>query len=71
MKSVSFNENKNKVYVLITWKFAYNSARKKYWEFYAIDRIRFRRRIQLISQIVNPVLDQVHRYKIYKERFEI
>lgn len=69
MKQVTFNDGKNKIYKIITWKFAYNSARKKYWEFFAIDRIHFQRRIIETQEVINPILDRNHRHKIFTERF--
>lgn len=70
MKVVSFNENNNKVYLLIKWNYAYKNARKRYWECFATDRLRFARRIHLTAKIINPVLEINHRYRVYKERFE-
>lgn len=70
MKKVTFNENKNKVKVMVTWRLAAKLARKKFWEFFAIDRIRFKTRVEKIGVVIEPILDYNHRKKIYGERFQ-
>lgn len=69
MKKVTFNEKLNKVHFLVTWNFAYNSSRKGPWIFVAIDRGRFQRRIEELSKIITPILDNNHRCNVYNERF--
>lgn len=69
MKKVTFNEQYNKTYKLYTWDYAYKSARKKFWEFFAIDRMRFKNRINVTACVINPILNCEHRYKVYLERF--
>ena len=32
--------------------------RKKYWELLAIDRYRFKTRIDIVSMVVNPILNK-------------
>lgn len=71
MKKVTFNEKNNQVHHLVTWSYAYKSSRKKYWEFFAVDRLRFHRRIEEASNILGPILDTNHRCKIFNERFKI
>lgn len=70
LKKVSFNEKENKVKIMVTWKLAYEMARKKYWEFIALDRIRFKHRIEKLAVVLNPILRCEHRKNIYSERFE-
>lgn len=70
-KKVTFNEERNQIHHLITWSYAYNSSRKKYWQFLAVDRFRFQRRIEETSKFLDSVLDKNHRCKIFKERFVI
>lgn len=66
-KKVRFNLTPE-VHLLIHWSYAYKSARKKYWEFYALDRFRFRNRIKNMDRIISPILNNQHRQNIY-ERF--
>lgn len=70
MKKVSFNEKKNRVKIMVTWKLAHEQARKKYWEFFAFDRLRFRNRIDNISVVLSPILNCNYRKKMYFERFQ-
>jgi Phosphatase-1 catalytic subunit binding region len=67
---VRFCEGRNEIHPMIKWTSAYRMARKKYWEFFAIDRVRFYHRIQETAEIINPVLDCNHRLRIYIERFK-
>lgn len=69
MKKVHFAEE-DRIYVIGAWKFAYNSCRKKYWEYFAIDRIRFIKRINNTSIIIEPILKKEHRDYIYEMRFK-
>lgn len=71
MKKVTFNENRNQIHNIIAWSYAYNLSRKKYWKFMVVDRLRFHRRIEAASYILNPILNKNHRCKILNERFEI
>lgn len=54
-KTVNFNE-KVRVHNMVTWKFAYNKARQKYWEYHAIDRVRFRRRIDQFEDVYRKII---------------
>lgn len=69
MKSCRFEVSKNVTHCMVVWTFAYKQARKGEWERYACDRIRFRCRIDVCNHIIAPVLDPLHRRKIYNERF--
>lgn len=69
MKTVSFNEKKNKIYLLFTWNYAYQAARKKYWEWFAVNRQHFKLRTDKLSETINPILLPNHRNKIYQTRF--
>lgn len=66
VKRVSFNELKNEVYHIDS----HHDCRSKFWEFVAVDRVRFHDRIINVSCIINPVLDHNHRYKVYMQRFK-
>lgn len=68
-KKVHFAEGE-RIQRMVAWKFAYNSCRKKYWEYFAIDRIRFKKRIEITSMILMPILNKTHRDYIYKRRFQ-
>lgn len=67
-KKVRFNL-KPTVHVMYSWDYAYRAARKRHWENYAIDRQRFKQRIDNLSEIISPILDTQHREKIYRTRF--
>ena len=50
---------------LIFWEYAYRSARGgQEWEQLARDNSRFKRRIDRMEPILNPILDNIHREKI-------
>lgn len=57
------------VHPIIAWNYAYAAARKGPWEQFARDRDRFDRKIQELSKVLNPVLSNCHREKVYSERF--
>lgn len=63
MKKVTFREDRNKVYYMITWDFAYRAARRCNM----LDRIRFDHRIQETAKIINPILDVNHRNNMYEK----
>ena len=45
------------------------NCRKKFWEFYVLDRFRFKPGIQLAEQTVGPILSPGHRQQILFKRF--
>jgi Phosphatase-1 catalytic subunit binding region. len=69
-KTVTFDESKNKVYLMKTWTFASTAARRRYWESFAVDRLRFKRRIKTTSKILELLLDK-HLEKIRQLKSEI
>lgn len=68
-KKVTFNLRDNKIHLMVVWNYAYKLSRKKYWEILALDRVRFHRKIEEISNIINSILDSSHRYNVYNDRF--
>ena len=38
---------------------------KMYWELLAVDRYRFKRRIDSVSKVINPILNKHHRMYTY------
>lgn len=56
---------------MITWSYAYQSARKGPWQKYALDRVRFRDRIRDVEEKLKPVLDSENRERIFIERFQM
>lgn len=64
-KKVLIREEQNKVHLMYTWTFAYNSARKSDWMLVALDRVRFRNRIDNIGNVLSKVLDLNHRQYIF------
>jgi len=67
-RKVRFDLNP-KIYILNEENLEYRQTRQKYWEFFAIDRYRFQKRINSVNNIINHILDNDHRRKIYQERF--
>ena len=70
-KSVTIDEDKNEVYLLVKWAFAYREARKSNYQQQFADRIRFRDRIMFCEKILSPLFDVAHRTKIYVDRFHV
>ena len=52
MKKVRFNDCITTHY-MIAWDFAYKRCRQKYWEYIAVDRFRFQRRIKIFERTYN------------------
>lgn len=71
-KKVRFasEENLCEIHPMIQWSYAYQKARKGPWEQFALDRMRFRNRVVNLQPVLGPILEPLHRNKIYKERFE-
>ena len=44
-----------------------NNFRKKYWEYFAVDRYRFKDRIYRYELVIAPILNMQHRKKIYNK----
>lgn len=66
---VRFN-TKPKVHVMRVWDYAYRSYRKgDYWQQFARDNERFKKRIQEQEKILAPILNSKHRERILSERF--
>lgn len=65
-KVVTIDESKNQVKFICFWTFAHHQARKGEWEMAARDRCRFKDRIRRSSELLNKVLDPVHRYEVYQ-----
>jgi len=68
-KYVTINEDKNHVYYLVVWKYAYKKARKGEFQKAYLDRIRFKRKIEEMEKTLCSVFDLNHRCTIYNERF--
>lgn len=51
------------------WSEAYEEARKGPWVQIALDRERFHKRITDTEAVLNPILLDCHRQKIFNERF--
>ncbi|KAK9507941.1 hypothetical protein O3M35_007697 [Rhynocoris fuscipes] len=71
-QKVSFASGKQLTHVrtMFTWDYAHRSARKGPWETLALDTCRFRSKIQKLSDIISPILDQNHRKLIFNQRFQ-
>ena len=46
------------VHYLYVWDFAYRHARKGKWHLFAVDNERFERRIKMVGEILEKVLQQ-------------
>lgn len=68
-KKVTFNEDKNEVYNMVVWNFAYRKAREDIYKFFRLDRLRFQRRIQHAEILLSDILNYNHRCRIYNLRF--
>ena len=70
VRMVKFDNSPPKIHLMVKWSFAYRQSRcGAIWQQYARDGERFRRRIQLES-ILEPILQDSHRKKIYEVRFK-
>jgi hypothetical protein len=59
-----------KVHVMRVWDCAYRLYRKgDYWQQIGRDTERFRNRIKSLQAVLNPVLSEDHRQRVYQERF--
>jgi hypothetical protein len=66
-KTVRFDD-KVVIHQMITWKFAYNDARKGGWATIVADRYRFMRRCLDVERKISYVFTKEHRDKIRKNR---
>ena len=66
---VNFNLNNNRICYLYD-NIDVKRYRKPYWTLMALDRCRFKRRIELTSLVLNPVLNVDHRMYIYNKYFK-
>lgn len=58
------------IHTLRVWSYAYQAHRKgDYWQQCALDRERFKRRIQNLEVLLSPILLEGHRDKVHQERF--
>lgn len=64
-KSIRFS-NCLTVYSMHTWSYAHKMARVGCWEQYARDRDRFENRIKSLVRVIEPVLTESHREKMFK-----
>ncbi|KAL6259930.1 hypothetical protein P5V15_009840 [Pogonomyrmex californicus] len=69
-KKVSFDPTPI-VHVMVTWDYAYRAARKGPWEEIARDNERFKGRINSIALVLDPILKNKHRSRIFQERFAL
>lgn len=64
-KKVRFDSNVVTHY-MIYWNYAYRLARIGPWQIFAIDRCRFKRRIEESEKLIAPVFSEQHRESILK-----
>ena len=70
-KYVTFNDIP-KVYVMVTWNYAYRQYRKPFWEIHAIDRMRFLRRIHKFEKLyIETCLTKINKYIFCKNSLQI
>ncbi|AAG02899.1 protein phosphatase 1, regulatory subunit 15A [Betaentomopoxvirus amoorei] len=65
-KKVRFSSEPPKLHIMYVWLYAAKQTRKLYWDKFAIDRHRFKRRINDIDISISWVLTPHHRHKIMK-----
>ena len=65
-KRVRFNENLNCIHYIYGGDECRNGS---VWVMCAVDAMRFKRRIDIVGEVINLVLVNEHRCKVYKERF--
>lgn len=70
-KTVIINIDKNQVYKLVKWDFAYREARKSDFQKTYLDRLRFQRRILDCESNLNYIFNKNHRDQVYFERFNV
>ena len=46
-----------------------NNFRKKYWEYFAVDRYRFKDRICSVEPLITPILNMQYRKEIYNKYY--
>ena len=66
-KSVRFDERVN--FHPLYDDIEVRNYRKMYWELLAIDRYRFKRRIDGVSMVINPISNKYHRMYIYNKYY--
>ena len=66
-KSVRFDERVN--FHPLRDDIEVKNYRKMYWELLAIDRYRFKRRIDSVSMVINSILNKHHRMYIYNKYY--
>ena len=54
-RKVTFNDNVE-IRFMHVWAYAYKKSRERYWEVVAIDAARFKRRIMMSSDLLDPIL---------------
>lgn len=72
-KFVRFPENKReleRVYNCVVWDYAYRNARRGQWCTMAIDRMRFKHRIQTVEKQISYIFESTHRSIICENRFK-
>lgn len=70
-KSVNFSDERNRIYILVKWQFAYRQARKGDNGKTYLDRLRFEKRIIQSEIILHLIFDKELRSKIFNERFNV
>lgn len=68
-RKVKFNCDKNKIYHIIAWSFAYKQARKSNYQQFVLDRYRFQDRVNKTGKTLEKILEPNYRKKIFEERF--
>ena len=68
-KSVTINEERNCIHLLVKWNSAYRLARMNNYQSEYLDRLRFQKRIITSEIILYKILNFEHRTEIYNKRF--
>lgn len=67
-KSVSFRDHSLEEIIEFEDDLESKNARKLFWEFMAVDRFRFKDRIERMEPLISPVLCTTHRHGIFTDR---
>jgi hypothetical protein len=69
-KKVTFNEDENKVFNMVVWRYAYKQARICDFQRQYLDRLRHERRTKECEIVISKILDINHRNVVYNKWFK-
>ena len=69
--NVTFNEDSNEIYYLLDEDKEENNYRKIFWELVAIDRSRFKDKVNRMEKIIGPILKKEHRMLVMNKYYNL